>query len=869
MIVSYYSYKGGVGRSQLCANIATYLCRHKKKRVLLWDWDFEAPGLHFFFGNKTSDIQKNGTLELLEDYVKTMRKQVEVTPDDLVYISIENIVKLKESSDNKGCIDLLPAGNYNNDFSYRANSFDWFEFYTMLDGESYIDLLKKRLIDLEYDYILIDSRTGISDYSGICNIQLPDIVVMVIGATMQNFDGCKSIIGKIQAANYFKYHEHQPQILPILSRVDISGPNYNEWADRFNEYFYELILNLDTKLDREFVKEIFSDIYYKDTLLAYTSAISAGENIFTGDNQVTKTNFNRLYLNIAEFIEELNEKKAIDFYKKIDESTWLEYANVAYSNDEYRKASLAYMQTGIKQKNKDEKIFYFEKAVICDPTNIEAKNYLSLYIDLHELDLISPLSIESNPNSWQSTVAHNEQITPIKKSLLFYFTITITVVAVVLGFIVRKNTRDAASVEQQIDVIKKGNLSVVLNDTSYFNIPVINGSPYFDSIRKLGGPIGIDISKRNQIYDRSKMKQLGLSFVLVKATEGASFQDANFFNNWIVIKKSRFIRGAYHYFTTKASGTVQADNFIKNVRLEENDLPPIVNFYALGNSKVLSKENYKNMINLIDRIGIFYGAKPIVYLSNSLAELFLDKSERNKYYIWIDQSDKGILRPNIKPELAKWNFWQFTSKEFIDGIITLPDVNKKRFVSVSLFNGSGKELLAMRLAKSPGRRALTKAYDYLTNKTELLPFNNSMNNKDQNKGMKAFTKTGQSKMTLRASFDKYFNWNVELVNHSFSKLNKPGFYGKSMQQFLDTLKTQNFLNTKRNIRIGDVVFYAFKSGEAQTTMKLKDKVQACGIVYNFDDEHIYTIEAADSLGNKSIRKVRRFRLDLKAVAHIN
>jgi hypothetical protein len=47
-IVTFYSYKGGVGRSFAMANVATILARWHFK-VLCIDWDIEAPGLSYYF----------------------------------------------------------------------------------------------------------------------------------------------------------------------------------------------------------------------------------------------------------------------------------------------------------------------------------------------------------------------------------------------------------------------------------------------------------------------------------------------------------------------------------------------------------------------------------------------------------------------------------------------------------------------------------------------------------------------------------------------------------------------------------------------------------------------------------------------------
>src|ERR1700728_3242664 len=46
-VTTFYSFKGGVGRTLALANVATYLVR-RGRRVLLVDFDLEAPGLDTF-----------------------------------------------------------------------------------------------------------------------------------------------------------------------------------------------------------------------------------------------------------------------------------------------------------------------------------------------------------------------------------------------------------------------------------------------------------------------------------------------------------------------------------------------------------------------------------------------------------------------------------------------------------------------------------------------------------------------------------------------------------------------------------------------------------------------------------------------------
>ena len=125
MIISFYSYKGGVGRSQLCANVASYLCHKRGKKVLLWDWDFEAPGLHYFFGLDNKEIVSPGTIEMLDAYCDMMRtSKTEITESDIKFLDLDSIINLTISNPVKikadtqttfhhkihGKVDLIPGG---------------------------------------------------------------------------------------------------------------------------------------------------------------------------------------------------------------------------------------------------------------------------------------------------------------------------------------------------------------------------------------------------------------------------------------------------------------------------------------------------------------------------------------------------------------------------------------------------------------------------------------------------------------------------------------------------------------------------------------------------------------------------------------
>ena len=98
MIFTFYSYKGGVGRSMTLANIAELFYQNGLK-VLMVDWDSEAPGLERFFPiNQNETLDNRGLLDLIISYKELMSKELK-EGDSLILEDPEEIL-----------IDIYPKG---------------------------------------------------------------------------------------------------------------------------------------------------------------------------------------------------------------------------------------------------------------------------------------------------------------------------------------------------------------------------------------------------------------------------------------------------------------------------------------------------------------------------------------------------------------------------------------------------------------------------------------------------------------------------------------------------------------------------------------------------------------------------------------
>ncbi|HEV7671466.1 MAG TPA: SUMF1/EgtB/PvdO family nonheme iron enzyme [Thermoanaerobaculia bacterium] len=177
-VITFYSYKGGVGRTQALANVGTLLSVWGF-RVLCIDWDLEAPGLHRYFERWLTDRDAEGLVELI-----TKHGAGEATD----WRRFIQTISFPQETKKEATLDFLPAGRFDAGYVARLQALNWDALYRERHLGEWIEALRTDWKE-EYDFVLIDSRTGITDLGGICTIQLPDILVLLFTANQQSLDG--------------------------------------------------------------------------------------------------------------------------------------------------------------------------------------------------------------------------------------------------------------------------------------------------------------------------------------------------------------------------------------------------------------------------------------------------------------------------------------------------------------------------------------------------------------------------------------------------------------------------------------------------------------------------------------------------------
>ncbi|MBE8906844.1 KGGVGR-motif variant AAA ATPase [Enterobacter asburiae] len=277
-VVTFYSYKGGVGRTTSLALSSSFLAK-KGNNVFVIDCDLEAPGILNFFNTSQAINGKNGLVEYLND----CNFDKEVNIKDYVY-------NIEKKYSGEGVINLMPAGNI---LSSKEDTDSYLEGMAKIDfqGHSLTNTLAKLIKNINETYnpdvIMIDSRTGFNNILASLSA-ISSHVVFIAGDDIQNQPGIEYF------SNYLRDNDISSSfVLSILSS------NYTRRFENFKNYIESLIGNdVDTYyLDRQVSLELIG------TPLEDHYDI---EDIISGENGSAQ--YKKLFQHISEVVSLFSKK---------------------------------------------------------------------------------------------------------------------------------------------------------------------------------------------------------------------------------------------------------------------------------------------------------------------------------------------------------------------------------------------------------------------------------------------------------------------------------------------------------------------------------------------------------------------------------
>lgn len=230
-------------------------------------------------------------------------------------------------------------------------------------------------------------------------------------------------------------------------------------------------------------------------------------------------------------------------------------------------------------------------------------------------------------------------------------------------------------------------ISVLLLISTVMIVLFYNGIIWFNNPPEEAYPVrGIDVSAHQGIINWEKISSQNIDFAFIKATEGGSFSDKMFAQNWEGAFSSGIITGAYHFFSFQSPSEAQAANFISTVPKRQGMLPPVVDIELYGKferSPMGKSETKEKLDELLDMLYEYYGVRPILYATMRAYKLYLE-NDYKEHLIWI----RNVYYTPALPDKRSWTFWQYSHKGRLDGY-----AGREKFIDLNVYNGSMDDLM--------------------------------------------------------------------------------------------------------------------------------------------------------------------------------
>ncbi len=218
---------------------------------------------------------------------------------------------------------------------------------------------------------------------------------------------------------------------------------------------------------------------------------------------------------------------------------------------------------------------------------------------------------------------------------------------------------------------------------------------------KVAGLFGLDVSHWQGQVDWKLVKDAGVQFVYVKATEGIGYVDSWYDRHIAGAKAAGLPCGSYHFFQPTESVAKQVENFVHRVGpLKVGDLPPVLDVEMPPDwSGINVSERVKGVSDWLVAVEQQLGVTPIIYMSPSFAGDELGHPAfLKKYQLWVAHYTLATA-PTVPAPFTSWLFWQYSETTAVPGVQGHADVN--------WFNGTLDDLRQL-MIKGAANQTLTE-----------------------------------------------------------------------------------------------------------------------------------------------------------------
>jgi MinD-like ATPase involved in chromosome partitioning or flagellar assembly len=227
-IVTFFSFKGGVGRTTLLASTALQLAA-EGKRVVAIDLDVEAPGLGSLLGATT----RRGVIDFLVDHYATGVSD------------LDGLIAPATALDHDALlVDVIPAGNLDVTYFEKLARLDFVgSGLVEPDASSPVrDALRGLLEAISHrnpqpDYILIDSRAGLHDVAGLSLHDLAHVDVLVGRDSDQAYQGLELTVAALGLRRAFE--DIRCVVVQTMAPDDTGTPEYDRITREYRQRSYD------------------------------------------------------------------------------------------------------------------------------------------------------------------------------------------------------------------------------------------------------------------------------------------------------------------------------------------------------------------------------------------------------------------------------------------------------------------------------------------------------------------------------------------------------------------------------------------------------------------------------------------------------
>ena len=189
---------------------------------------------------------------------------------------------------------------------------------------------------------------------------------------------------------------------------------------------------------------------------------------------------------------------------------------------------------------------------------------------------------------------------------------------------------------------------------------------------------GVDISHHNGTINWAQLKNEGIAFAYIKATEGLSHKDRKYKENYSEAKQADIKLGTYHFYTFGLDGVMQAQHFIRQAKVGSRDLIPAIDVEHSPINKYSNDKNYiekvvAELVKMEHEMYEHYGMHPIIYTNKDCYKLYIQNRLPDNL-IWMSDLH---TEPNTKEN--EWVIWQFSHTGNVNGAIGDIDLNYFRY----------------------------------------------------------------------------------------------------------------------------------------------------------------------------------------------